>query len=161
MKYIKSFIVLIFLVGLPAGSWYFLQTGLDWRRVKAKEHVVKGPAVDENVLDPSQVNLLKGTLKGKTTLIKLNSIETEFDEDLKVQFKDAFTFQWLNEGPVTMLTNNKVINGMDYVLIDTFMNIRQTYSGHDKETMTKIVEDIALMLPHRKAKDIRMKTQKK
>lgn len=159
MKYLKSIVVLSFLFGFPIGSWYFLQTGLDWRRVKAKEHTVKGPAVDTKLLSLDQASLLKTTLEGKTTIIKLSTTVTPLDESLKKQFKDAYTFQWLNDTPTAHLTNSAVTKGMDYVLIDTSLNIRQTYKGEDKETITRIVEDIALLLPHRKSRDIKMKPQ--
>ena len=48
----------------------------------------------------------------------------------------------------------------DYLLIDTVGEVRQMYKGINEEILTTIVEDIALILPHRKSKDIKMKNQK-
>jgi len=38
------------------------------------------------------------------------------------------------------------------------MVIRQIYSGTHDTTLARLVEDIALIVPHRKEKDIRLKS---
>ena len=162
MKYIKSIIVLTFLFALPAGSWYFLQTGLDWRRVKAKELVGKGSILEAVTMTPEDKALLSQKLKGKTSLIKLRKPQSQQDAELVRQFADAFTFQWVETAtdlsiPKSTIEALKYDYEYDYVLVDTSLNVRQYYTGDDKETLTRIVEDIALMIPHRKSKDIKLK----
>jgi len=161
MKYLKSLVVLIFIFALPIGSWLFLQSGLDWRRVKATELVDKGSFLDQISMTTEDKILVENKLKGWTSLIKLHEPTSSQDAELIRQFEDAFTFQWIESA--TGFTTP--INGLeqlsyDYILVDTSMNIRQYYNGSDNETLTKIVEDIALMIPHRKSKDIKLKRTK-
>ena len=87
MKIFKTIVIVALLFGLPAGSWYFLQSGLDWRKVKAKELAPKS-AVTEIV---NQRPEYKEKLTGRTTLLKLDQKHTNLDEKLIDQFKDAFT----------------------------------------------------------------------
>ncbi len=49
MKYLVSFGVLLLLVILPAGSWFYLQKGLDYRKAALKELKIKGQ-FDPNVI---------------------------------------------------------------------------------------------------------------
>ena len=153
MKLLKTITILILLFGLPAGSWYFLQSGLDWRKVKAKELAPK-TEVSEIL---TKVPEVKDKLKGRTTLLRMKQNESQLDKDLIDQFKDAYTFQYLTSGQVQL---SPMQLDYDYLLIDTLGQVRQVYKGMDKETVTTIVEDIALVLPHRKPKDIKMKKQK-
>lgn len=161
MKYLRSIVVLIFIFALPIGSWLFLQSGLDWRRVKAKELLDKGSILEQIKMTSEDRILVGDKLKGKTSLIKLHEPLSEQDAELIRQFDDAFTFQWIESAsgfttPIDGLEQLKY----DYILVDTSMNIRQYYTGNDQETLTKIVEDIALMIPHRKSKDIKLRRTK-
>ena len=151
MKYLKGFAVIFLLIGLPAGSWYFLQSGLNWRKVKAKE---LAPKTEVSALLMSQGPKMEQQLKGKTTLLKLDQGENQLDRDLIDQFKDAFTFQYLNSQKVQL---SPLDLNYDYILIDTMGQVRQVYKGMDKLTVTTIVEDIALVLPKQKPVDIKMK----
>jgi len=47
MKILKTIAVLILVVGLPAGSWLFLQSGLDWRKVKAAQLLPKSHLLND------------------------------------------------------------------------------------------------------------------
>ena len=153
MKIFKTIVIVALLFGLPAGSWYFLQSGLDWRKVKAKELAPKS-AVTEIV---NQRPEYKEKLTGRTTLLKLDQKHTNLDEKLIDQFKDAFTFQYMTGADMQF---SPAQFDYDYLLIDTVGEVRQMYKGINEEILTTIVEDIALILPHRKSKDIKMKNQK-
>ena len=154
MKYLKSFAVISLLFILPGASWYFLQSGLDWRRVKAKELVPKSE-VSEKLSSQAAV---QKQLRGKTTLLKMANGDSELEKDLVEQFKDAYTFQYLKSSELQVMSSPMQID-YDYILIDTSGDVRQVYSGLDKATLTSIVEDIALVLPHRRPKDIKMKNK--
>ena len=80
------------------------------------------------------------------------------DAALIDQFKDAYTFDtlWLSESESKLLQQTQ--QGHTYFLVDTSGNVRQYYDADDKSTLTRLVEDIALILPHRKSKDILLKS---
>jgi len=146
------------LFALPAASWYFLQSGLNWRKVKAKELVPKNEVIDLEKLHSSS-HPLAARLQSSTTLLKVEGPQSKLDKDLVDQFKDAYTFQAIYLGTDQQLQPaDQIVNGQfNYLLIDTSGQVRQTYIGTDQEVMTRVVEDIALILPQRKPKDIRMK----
>jgi len=161
---------------LPAGSWYFLQSGLDWR--KAKRETLKQKVrfiTSHNFSNQDKDRLFELTAK-RTNLVKLKGDLTTLDEELIRQFKNTFTFQFLvlSDGLVkpNNLSSKEVIKyydpenqdpssdifiGADYILTDTTGFVRQIYTGTKKETMTAVVEDVALILPKVKTRDILMK----
>lgn len=156
MKYIKSIVVLALLIGLPAGSWYFLQHGLDWRRVKRTE---LSPKQDLKTLDVTSEEMLslKSLLDRRTTLVTMKKDYASRDLDVIEQFKDAYTFQSLLK--TDLPSSVQALYAEDYLLIDTAMVVRQVYQGTGEKVITRIVEDIALMVPHKKEKDIKMRSK--
>jgi len=157
MKYLKSIVVIVLLFVIPAGSWYFLQSGLDWRKVKAKELVPKEQVFDLEELK-SKDHPIVNRIQSKTILLKTTGDPSELDQNIMDQFKDAHTFDAVFLDQEQYGSVDQLIKGQyDYLLIDTSGKGRQTYAGGDQAVMTRVVEDIALILPQRKPKDIRMK----
>lgn len=156
MKYLKAVVVFLMLVGFPAGSWYFLQHGLDWRRVKRTELVTKSHLINDVEWTPEERQLLTSRLKNRTTLCVMKSAMANRDQEVYDQFKDAFTFQALleNELPAKVASQ---FSSYDYLLIDTAMQVRQVYAGYHDSVHTRIVEDIALIVPQRKEVDIKLR----
>ena len=176
MKYIKTIGIIFILFVLPGGSWYFLQSGLDWRKEKRetlKQKVRFITSHDYTLKDKER--LFELTAK-RTNVIKLKGELTSLDQELIRQFKNTFTFQFLllSDGilPPAGLSSKEVtkyydpqqqnptvdmFKNADYILTDTTGYIRQVYYGSKKETMTALVEDVALILPKVKTRDILMK----
>ena len=155
MKYFKSVLVIMLLVGLPAGSWYFLQHGLEWRREKRTELVPKGNLLTDNNWTETQKQSLTALFKDKTSLVTLSNKYTDRELEVVNQFKDAFTFQALNNSNLEVPLNG--LYDANYIVIDTSLNVRQKYIGQGEQIITRIVEDIALLLPKQKGRDIKMK----
>lgn len=106
----------------------------------------------------SEAHPIVNQIQSRTILLKTNGAPSELDKDLVDQFKDAYSFQavFLEQEQYSSL--DKFIQGQyTYLLIDTSGQVRQAYAGEDQAVMTRVVEDIALILPQRKPKDIRMK----
>jgi len=177
MKYFKTILVVILLAGLPLGSWYFLKSGLEWRKAKVvdlekKEIFLKaiGFSVDDK-------NKLYEIMAHRTNVVKKRGALSANDEAIIDQFEDAYTFQFLsldgNEAdpkggwtsksvvrfysPDNISSNSTQIKDWDYMLVDTSGFIRQYYLGEDKQVMKLLVEDIAVILPRKKEKDIILK----
>ncbi len=157
MKYLKSFVVVVLLFGLPAGSWYFLQHGLEWRRVKRDQLLPKGHIIAQLDWTKEETALIEKTFKGKTTLFVSGEM-TDSDKVVIEQFKDAYTFQSKTLSDLPSL-GAKLSGDNDYLLIDTGMVVRQLYTGTDETVLARMIEDIALIAPQRKEKDIRLRSQ--
>jgi len=159
MKIFKFLVVFFLIVVLPGGSWFFLQHGLDWRRVKAKQLVPKSELLKDIPWTEEEMQLVKNTFDRTTTFIINGSIE-ESEEVIIDQFKDAYTFKarTRNELPQQFLAKLDM-TGVKYMLIDTAMIVRQIYKDNELSTINRLIEDLALITPQRKTKDIKMKTQ--
>lgn len=145
----------ILIVVLPAGSWYFLQHGLDWRREKRVELVPKGNLLTDHSWNDEQKVLLTNAFKDKTSLVSFTQKYSDNELAVLEQFKDAYTFQSHNKSTLEIQLDK--IYDANYLVIDTSMNVRQKYIGQGEQILARIIEDIALLLPKQKEKDIKMK----
>lgn len=157
MKVLKAIAVFILIVGFPLGSWLFLQQGLDWRRVKRAELEVKMDLKQGVPLSMDEKKAMMSVLDGSTTFVVLGESYSESDKAIIDQFKDAFSFQSKLQAEVSNSFGATFSND-DYLLIDTAMMLRQRYSGNHDSIYSRIVEDIALLLPKQKEIDIKMKS---
>jgi len=157
MKILKTIAVLILVVGLPAGSWLFLQSGLDWRRIKAKQLTPKSELLNDIEWSEQEQNLVRTTFDGITTFI-INGNIGEAEKVIIDQFKDAYTFsaKTKEELPVEILQKLDM-SQLKYMLIDTGMVVRQIYKDSQLETINRLIEDLALITPQPKAKDIKLR----
>ena len=154
MKFIRSLAVIFLLFIVPLGSWYFLQRGLDWRIDK---RVLLEPKISlEEILSaPDVIN----TYKYKTTLLQLDELDQQKESVVKDQFRDANTFQWIHS-PTDVNTSHRLLEGSDYLLIDTALQVRRIYRGESDSIFAHMVEDISLIIPRKKELDIKMKNSK-
>ena len=88
MRYLVGLVVFIMLFVLPLGSWYYLQTGLDYRKDALKELTPKG-AFASNVINPA-------LLQSKTSLIHLKNVKEEVIPEIFEQYRESQTFQLLS-----------------------------------------------------------------
>ncbi len=157
MKYLKTIAILIMIVGFPAGSWLFLQHGLEWRKVKRDQLVPKTHLMNELDWSPEEQMQLKELFYYKTTLLlcKDASVQSEVVTD---QFKDAFTFQVKTPSDLPSSFIEKLdIKRHQYMIIDTGMVVRQLYPDDTDATISRLVEDLALIVPQRKERDIKVR----
>lgn len=168
MKYFVSFIVVLLVVGLPLGSWLYLQSGLKFRLELVELTKVKGPLnTSLSINDGSGV--LLDELSGKTSiLIDKRQVDIAAINEVNDQFDQTYTFQMvyltsdscdhvLRKGNkcVKLKENDlqMILKDQAYVIIDTSMNIRNWYSANDTSYL-KIVEHMAVVLPRVPDKDI-------
>lgn len=179
MKIIKSILILILLVGLPLGSWYFLKSGLEWRKAKVVKLEKKQNFINAFDFSNNDKDKLYEIMAHRTTVVKNEGDLSADDKAIIDQFENAYTFQFLSLSKTDSLDNNWVsksrarfykpqsrnsnIEGLDnwnYMIVDTSGYIRQFYKGTDKQVMSLLVEDIAVVLPRKKPKDIGIRKQK-
>jgi hypothetical protein len=155
------------LVILPAGSWWYLQQGFNYRMKAASDLEPKADLT--TVINNSSINAL---LKGNTSLLVMeNQLEDNFIADLFDQYKEAYTFQMISNNDLAINAANykyipadsivglqSQLNDFNFVLIDTSATVRGGY-GDTKEEAKRLIEQIAILIPRGEELDIKMKNK--
>lgn len=137
---------------LPAGSWWYLQSGYNYRKAAL------GILSPKDSLSNASLNILmngvdfKEQLAGKTTCLAFVD-DAAFQSKYYDQYKKALSFQMIVGGDSLALSG---MNKAAYVLIDTSGYIRNTYEN-TREDQTKLIEHTAIILPRKIQKDIKFK----
>lgn len=168
MKYLKRLGVVIMIVVLPAISWYYLDTGYDFRKDAIEKLKPKGSI--ENWLANKNISLnLNSVAKGRASLLVFRS-SVQSDEtyrELFDQFKTSDNFQMimLNQGYGDFDTRDikgNVINfrakhDLDqyFVLLDDQMQVRNEYTL-SQESLKEMVQHIAITIPRDKPRDVKI-----
>ena len=161
MKYLIGTVVFLMLFVLPIGSWYYLQSGLDYRKAALKELEPKG-AFESVAID---VN----TLASKTTLMHLKPLGDDIIAEVFDQYGGAESFQLMSiEKPnedhknwieIDAFTANSISSGYNdagFILIDTSGALRNTYPA-DMEGLKRMIEHTSIVLPRVKEMDVKMR----
>ena len=163
MKYLVGAVVFIMLFVLPLGSWYYLQTGLDYRKDALKELEPKG-IFESSAID---VNLLKS----KTTLVHLKSVEQDVITEIFGQYGSAQTFQlmsietpavdkdnWITIDAFTANSISSANSDAGFLLIDTSGQLRNLYPA-DMDGVRRMIEHTSIVLPRIKEMDVKLRRE--
>lgn len=180
MKIIKSILIVVILFGLPIASWYFLKGGLDWRKSKIVELAPKGRFIGAFNFERADKDRLFELMTHKTCVVKFKGAMSELDQSMLKQFKNAHTFQYLvlsQDSDIPAGWSSKSLERyyrpqnvtprggkypkLDYMIVDTAGFIRQSYVGNNNAVLTSMIEDLAVILPRRTEKVIKMKENDK
>lgn len=169
MKKLNSiFMLALFLIILPAGSWLYLKKGFNYRKQIMEELETKTPL--KTVLLTKDSSII--SLKNKCTLLSLSQNEKHL-KDIYRQFKEARGFQLVanlnnevfkseykkSNAEIESLINNSYkqldsvqfhelilqYKNTDFVLIDSLSQIRNTYTAND---MANLISHIPPLLPY-------------
>ncbi len=177
MKKFKTLLILCVLVVFPAISWVFLKYGLEWR----KEAVANlTPKADISALAVNSGAFItqdevRNLFIGKTTLLDLTG-QSESPRLIEIndQFQTSNTFQYVAFHQSNEARENSDIapdnhlsmyddefenvksyfKDADFVIIDTSGAVRQYYQGINEKVYNAIIEDLAVVIPRKKPKDI-------
>jgi hypothetical protein len=163
MKYLVAVVVFIMLFVLPLGSWYYLQSGLDYRKDALKELEPKG------IFNSSDIDV--NSLKSKTTLIHLKSVDENVVEEIFGQYGGVPSFQMISiVSPVDSFNNwfiiekakaNRISTANDnagFLLIDTSAQLRNYYPA-DMDGVRRLIEHTSIILPRIKEMDVKLKKE--
>lgn len=168
-KAYKFLAVTTMLIVFPALSWYYLDTGLEYRKEARQAMLPKG---DLNELISSRRFTtdydLRATCDGETSMIICRKDEKDDKTIQKLfdQFDDAHNFQLvlLNESGLTPLPEFEAANfhvvpsvinfGNEAVLLDNQLRIRSNYT-FSNEDIQELVSHTALLLPRSPGRDIK------
>ncbi len=159
-KYLKAVVLFSVLIIAPLGSWYFLDSGLEWRKMKRGELAAKTKIIEHLSAAGQDVAAI---FNQRTTVLKISGDPVPKDEVIIDQYKDGHTFQWMDLTSIRGLAvlENSTYANHDYLLIDTGMQVRRAYKQTENLMYSQLVEDIALILPKKKPIDIKMKSERK
>ncbi|KXK40712.1 MAG: hypothetical protein J5I52_09370 [Saprospiraceae bacterium] len=153
-------VILLMLVGVPIGTWYYLQKGVEYRM---SELAVLTP---KDSITTSMDTM--GIVKGHTSIILLKSPGNtdEFMKLMDVYFKEAPRFQLLTVDTINdqlrVLPEGYISNIVDkykdyaYLLVDEDGMIRNTYKS-DTTDIQRMIEQTAIVLPLKKDSKIGFK----
>lgn len=163
MRHLTKIALVLLIVGFPLASWYYLNTGLEYRKTALKLLAPKG-VIDTKGIFPAS------DFKGYTTV--LFSGDELRDDMLRIydQYEEAHTFhmteltsdtvnqaKWevkmMSADDINLLLDEHLIQ-----LIDTEMQVRQKYTT-TKEDITDLIEHIAIVLPREEEPDIVLKNK--
>lgn len=169
MRILKLLGVSVLLIVFPALSWYYLDTGLEYRK---EAHQAMLPKGDLNELISSRRFAtefdLRATCEGMSTMLISRKGEKNDATIQKLydQFDDANNFQLvlLNSSGLKPLPefekdNFHVVPAQinyedEIVLLDNQMRVRTNHT-FEKESIQDLVSYTALLLPREKGRDIK------
>lgn len=161
MKYISAIAVTALIIVVPFGSWYYLQTGMDYRRALNEEVSAKG-SIDDYVVG--------GDFRGQTTVVAKAVTRSGLRDSVKQfyeQYEGAPTFVFAEQGLLGSPMGSRHVvlpdsvdvrwpDGVAFMAVDTAGNVRATYSDSE-ESVVKMIEHMAILLPRPSNKDIKMR----
>lgn len=164
MKYITAIAVTALIIVVPFGSWYYLQTGMDYRRALNEEVAPKG-SISQYVAGID--------FRGQTTVLAkpikrsgLKDSVAQFYEQYEGAPSFVFMEQDLRGAPMgerhISLPDSVIVawpEGVNFVAVDTSGTVRATYTN-SKESITKMIEHMAILLPRPSNKDVKMRNGK-
>ncbi|NND07069.1 MAG: hypothetical protein HKN87_11885 [Saprospiraceae bacterium] len=151
-KFLQSLILLLLLVGLPLGSWYYLRTGLDYRLDRLEELASKGKLEGDSfeqgwvyviavsdvaftTLDPI-ISHFKTNPKLKFTMLDIEQLKKQ--KILDELWHAAYTSEDISEGVFLTNTSSEIIG---------------VYHLYRERDMAILSEDLAFILPPEPEKD--------
>lgn len=154
MRFLVAAVVVFMLFVLPAGSWWYLSSGYNYRKVNLEQLEVKGPLESKLglVVEPLKSKLVE-KLTDKVTVLVMNpggldDSQQDVIDRIADKYGDRDFFQVVEEHGVKL--------GSSIFLIDRDLQIRNTYSW-DPESIKKLVEHTAIMLPIPRRETISLK----
>ena len=158
MKVLRGLAIVLVIFVLPAGSWYYLQSGYDYRLGALQELEPKGQfgklSLEENTPD---------LLENKVTLLCL--CEDVVGEDLSTldQIEEKYDSRGFQLIKLTELNDEyrnlkSKYNPHKLILIDKDREHRRSYSFKDDE-IKELVKHIAIVIPLPSRKKIKLKRE--
>jgi len=158
MKYLRGLSVVFVIFVLPAGSWYYLQSGYNYRLQALEELEPKGQFIN---LDLEQEN--QDLLEDKVTLVclcedanqeeltTLDNIEDKYDSR-------GFQVLRLKQDAVDYSNISATYGAGPLFLIDKDRELRSTYDFEEDE-IKELVKHAAIVIPLPSRKKIKLKRE--
>ena len=161
MRYLIAFAVVIMLFVLPAGSWWYLQSGFNYRK-QILEDIKPKRALAQQGEDEKGMMAVEKVFKDKITVFASGTNIDSKKQDIidriaeKYGNRDYFQFKTMRELQSELSQGDLSTHRDSIYLIDKDLLIRNAYSWSD-EDVKKLVEHTAALLPVPKREKISLK----
>lgn len=158
-KLVSWVAVVLLLLVVPLGSWFYLNKGLNYRKGALAELIPK----DSIAISKDTLKMLTG--KTSVVVLKTDNKTEQFLADIQEQFKNTPHFQIIYRDSIPgnsflpkdyLKINFLPYENQNFVLIDEKLRIRNSYTS-ELDQVRKMVEHIAITIPRPKESDIEMK----
>lgn len=159
MKYFIASLIVIVLFILPLGSYYYLNSGYNFRKAALVELESEGPLFSS--VDSEFLRTMKDSLMGGNT----NLIYLEVQKDpahgnelqmINDKYDHRFDFQVVNLSKNEVPELFRSYQATPLILVDSLAQIRDTYS-FNSEDIKRLIRHISILLPMDKRPDIHLK----
>ncbi len=178
MKLLKTIVILILVVGLPALSWYYLSQGADWRMQGIEAMATKTPvdltldtgfltARDELKSERTFTIAVKYPVTDEAQLERLNLLADQFSyrDDLVMLYHggvnanlaDEWTASSCEDEGCADLFATLFPEGMNAALVDDSSYLRRSYDINTQEGMNTLIEHAAILFPVEKRAKLELK----
>lgn len=145
---------------LPAGSWWYLNKGFDYRKQILEEIEIKSSLLENQGINESTKDQLRNLLMNKISVVVnkagLNIEEKETVQKLEKKYGGRELFQVVNLEHIG--AQNVTQLNKDIYLIDQELNIRNEYN-FETESIKKLVEHIAALIPMPVREEVKLKRE--
>lgn len=154
MRFLVAAAVVFMLFVLPAGSWWYLSSGYNYRKENLEQLKPKGEIERKLglVAEPLKTELADALRNQVTVLVMndggLNQEQQDIIDRIADKYGDRDYFQVIEEHSIKL--------GEPIFLVDREMKVRNTYSWNP-ESIKKLVEHTAILLPIPKRETISLK----
>lgn len=176
MRLLRVIGIILLLIGFPAISWYYLQTGINWRKQGIQEVRVKDSIALPDLELASGQTLIREDMAGKFILIGLHTSDVpgEVYGDLYDQFDHRDDLLYLILGDTPPLPGWMQVDcdktdcaglqeqlfkssGVNIALIDPSGAIRNVYDLSKTADQQNLVKHCAIILPVEKREKIELR----
>ena len=176
MRLVRVIAILALLIGFPALSWYYLQTGADWRKSGLDE------LADKKEITLPAVTSMNGDQIGEDVFSGKFIVYCDLDVAQHESTLQGLDEQFRSRKDVLLVNLKAVPNGSDWLyidcessdcawlrqnifdggsancaLIDSDMNLRRTYDLANDEELKDLVRHAGILFPIEKRKKIELK----
>jgi len=160
VRYFIASLVVIMLFVLPAGSWWYLNKGFNYRKQILEEIEVKSSLLENQSFDGQSKQKLDSLLNDRISVLvthkELNKQEQETLLKIKEKYGGRDLFQVVKMIELSDFKDNWS-NDKIY-LVDQELNIRNEYS-FEKQDIKKLVEHIAALIPMPVREEVKLKRE--
>jgi len=166
MKYLVAAVVVIMVFVLPAGSWYYLSSGYNYR-VELQEAVQIKESLHELFygLSDAEFEKIESACEGRYTVMHVAGSPSRSEQDLlnrleeKYGGREGFQTMILNDiaqVPYAVRSNLKKYPNARILLLDDKLNLRNAYT-YSTDDIKKLIEHSAAILPIPKKQKVYLK----
>ncbi len=166
MRYLVAAVVVVMIFVLPAGSWYYLSSGYNYRVELQEEVKVKEPLQDLFYgLSEDEFAKIKSACNGRFTVLHVAGHPSNSEQELLDRLEDKYggregfqikVLDELADVPNAVKSNLKKYPKARILLLDDEVNLRNAYT-YSTEDIKKLIEHSAAILPIPKKQKVYLK----